>query len=55
MDRSLTWDNESGLKVFSEEVFQGQTRVPGSHWKLITEWWVDVKGEEILNFVINSI
>ncbi|XP_063694280.1 myoferlin-like isoform X6 [Bolinopsis microptera] len=48
VDKAISFDNERGLTVFRETVFQGQTRKPGAKWTASSTdtWWQDEKGDD---------
>ncbi|XP_063692173.1 myoferlin-like isoform X7 [Bolinopsis microptera] len=43
---SLSYDLDSGLSSFQDDVFENQLRVPGSDWPTSKLFWTDVTGEE---------
>ena len=43
---SLSYDIDSGLSSFQDDVFENQLRIPGSDWNASKLFWTDVTGEE---------
>ncbi|XP_033757648.1 myoferlin-like isoform X3 [Pecten maximus] len=43
---SMLFDKDAGHKVYMEDVYECQSRIPGSSWGEATTPWADVKGDK---------